>query len=95
MHNMKPKVWNRHDYTNPPPANAVYIGRGSKWGNPFVIGEDGNRERVIRRHRFYVDRNPRLIREIKKELKDKDLVCFCAPAACHGDYLLWLANYTG
>ena len=21
----------------------VYIGRGSKWGNPFVIGKDGDR----------------------------------------------------
>ena len=24
------------------PAGAVYIGRGSKWGNPFRIGPDGN-----------------------------------------------------
>jgi hypothetical protein len=26
---------------------AVYIGRGSKWGNPFVIGRDGTRAEVI------------------------------------------------
>ncbi len=25
----------------------VYIGRGSKWGNPFHIGKDGNRKEVI------------------------------------------------
>ncbi len=24
------------------PAGAVYIGRGSKWGNPFRIGPDGD-----------------------------------------------------
>ena len=29
------------------PAGAVYIGRGSKWGNPFRIGPDGNRLAVI------------------------------------------------
>jgi len=25
----------------------VYIGRPSKWGNPFVIGRDGSRADVI------------------------------------------------
>ena len=25
----------------------IYIGRPSKWANPFVIGRDGNREQVI------------------------------------------------
>ena len=32
------------------PSGAVYIGRGSKWGNPFRIGEDGNRATVIAKH---------------------------------------------
>jgi hypothetical protein len=27
-------------------------------------------------------------------LRGCDLVCFCAPLACHGDLLLWLANAT-
>ena len=31
------------------PAGAVFIGRGSKYGNPFVIGPDGTREEVIRK----------------------------------------------
>ena len=26
------------------------------------------------------------------ELRGKDLLCFCAPAACHGDLLLRLAD---
>ena len=29
------------------PAGAVYIGRGSKWGNPFRIGCDGDRAAVL------------------------------------------------
>ena len=28
----------------------IYIGRPSKWGNPFVIGRDGNREQVIEKY---------------------------------------------
>lgn len=23
------------------PENTVYVGRGSKWGNPFIVGEHG------------------------------------------------------
>ena len=29
---------------------AIYIGRGSKWGNPFVIGKDGTRAEVIEKY---------------------------------------------
>lgn len=32
------------------PADAVYIGRGSKWGNPFRLGRDGDRATVIAKH---------------------------------------------
>ena len=32
----------------------VYIGRGSKWGNPFVIGKDGTREEVINKYEEYL-----------------------------------------
>ncbi|MEM2159610.1 MAG: DUF4326 domain-containing protein [Candidatus Nitrosotenuis sp.] len=30
-------------------ANTVYIDRPSKWGNPFIIGRDGNKEDVMKR----------------------------------------------
>lgn len=29
----RPRVWNKHHKNAP--ADAVYIGRGSPWGNPF------------------------------------------------------------
>ena len=29
------------------PRGVVYVGRGTKWGNPFVVGEDGTREECI------------------------------------------------
>lgn len=79
-------------YKDIPTKNCVYIGRPSKWGNPFVIGIDGNREEVIKKYEEYVRVKTNLIALIKKELKGKDLVCYCAPAPCHGDILLKIAN---
>ncbi len=69
----------------------VYIGRGSKWGNPFVIGPDGNREEVIRRYRVWIKNQPELLKDIH-ELKCKVLGCFCKPQACHGDVLIELVE---
>lgn len=65
----------------------VYIGRGSQWGNPFVVGRDGGREDVIRL--FYEHLRKRvLVGEITLEslaaLQGKRLGCFCAPRPCHG-----------
>jgi hypothetical protein len=64
----------------------VYIGRGSKWGNPFIIGKDGNRDEVISRYEVYIMNNPSLIAALP-ELIDKTLGCWCKPKACHGDIL--------
>ena len=75
------------------PAGAIYIGRGSKWGNPFRIGADGNRATVIAKHARWLRDQHHLLRALD-ELGGKDLLCFCAPAACHGDLLLRLANAT-
>ena len=69
----------------------VYIGRGSKWGNKFVIGKDGNREEVIRKYREWIMLNKELLNSLH-ELKGKKLGCFCKPQACHGDVLAELVN---
>lgn len=67
----------------------VYIGRGSKWGNPFKIGIDGNREEVIEKYREWILTQSELIQSIH-ELENKILGCYCKPEACHGDVLLEL-----
>jgi hypothetical protein len=72
-------------------AGAVYIGRGSKWGNPFRIGPDGDRAAVIVKHERWLADQPHLLRALD-ELHGRDLVCFCAPLLCHGDVLRRLAN---
>jgi Domain of unknown function (DUF4326) len=83
------RVLNKHKAGRP--ADAVYIGRGSKWGNPFRIGPDGDRATVIAKYERWLRDQHHLLRALD-ELRGRDLVCFCAPARCHGDLLLRLAN---
>jgi len=73
------------------PPGAVYIGRPSKWGNPFVIGKHGTRDQVVARYRAYLLANAALMAALP-ELAGKHLVCWCAPDACHGDVLVELAS---
>ena len=72
-------------------AHDVYIGRPSKWGNPFVIGRDGTRDEVIARYEAWLLEQPELLAALP-ELAGKTLGCWCAPRACHGDVLARLAN---
>jgi len=75
----------------PKSSSDVYIGRGSKWGNPFKIGVHGNREEVIAMYEEYLMSSDELLSSLS-ELKHKNLVCYCHPNACHGDILLELAT---
>lgn len=86
----KPRVLNKSKHGIP--ANAVFVGRPSKYGNPFHIGRDGTRDEVIAKFKDMVVGDDTLIRSIIYELRGKDLVCFCAPAKCHADVLLRIAN---
>ncbi len=72
-------------------AHDVYIGRPSRWGNPFVIGRDGTRADVIARYEAWLLEQPELV-DALPELAGKTLGCWCAPRACHGDVLARLAN---
>ena len=74
-----------------PSVNYVYIGRPSKWGNPFVIGRDGDRTEVIAKYREWVVRQPVLMDSLK-ELRGMRLGCYCYPLDCHGDVLAQLAD---
>lgn len=83
-----PKVYNKKTNT---PEHAVYVGRPTKWGNPFVIGKDGNRDEVIKKYEEWIKTQAHLLADLN-ELKGKDLICWCAPEACHADVLIKLAN---
>jgi Domain of unknown function (DUF4326) len=64
----------------------IYIGRGSKWGNPFRIGEDGTREQVIDLYEQWLLDQPNLLAALG-ELTGQVLGCWCAPYRCHGEVL--------
>lgn len=87
-------VLNKHKHGVP--DGAIYIGRGSRWGNPFVIGRDGDRDRVCD---LYSQHLKGQIRRGEVSLQDlaalhgKALVCFCSPQRCHGDTLLKAAQW--
>ncbi|MCA1772919.1 MAG: DUF4326 domain-containing protein [Halomonas sp.] len=72
-----------------------YIGRGSYWGNPYSMYEDGeDREEVIRKYKYDFDYEKFPNKEIKEvyKLAGKRLGCFCKPDSCHGDVLADFLN---
>jgi hypothetical protein len=76
----------------------VYVGRGSKWGNPYSHKEGTLAEYVVESRREAVQKfeeyllsNEGLMGSLS-ELKGKTLGCWCKPKSCHGDILLRYAN---
>lgn len=77
------------------PANTVYVGRPTRWGNPFRVGEHLNREQAVAAYREYIQ--ARIAAEPGRydleELRGQDLACWCPlDQPCHADVLLELAN---
>lgn len=68
----------------------VYIGRPSKWGNPFEVKFGRGRESVVDSYRIHLERlidEGTITLEDLQELKGKRLGCFCKPLLCHGDVI--------
>lgn len=78
------------------PKGVIYIGRGSKWGNKFIIGKDGTREEVVEKYDKWLRRqlkeNKITIEELA-ELYNKPLLCHCHPLLCHGNVLLLASHW--
>lgn len=79
-------------------AYDVYIGRPSKWGNPFSHKPGtqaqfvvGSRDEAIAAYREWILNQPELLAALP-ELKGKTLGCWCKPQSCHGDVLAELAD---
>jgi hypothetical protein len=77
----------------------VYIGRPSRWGNPYTFKKGTiaefvvPKDEVIPRYEAWLKQQPELMASLH-ELKGKTLGCWCKPAACHGDILARLADET-
>jgi hypothetical protein len=65
----------------------VYIGRPSKWGNPFFLDSEDSRAEVIHKYREWIITQEHLIRDLPS-LAGKKLGCWCSPRPCHGDVLV-------
>ncbi|MCK5612111.1 DUF4326 domain-containing protein [Candidatus Pacearchaeota archaeon] len=93
--------WRKADHC----PDAVFVGRGTKWGNPFAVGgprlhgsiaytNEGSvslfKDELKAGHLGFT------IEDVKRELKGKDLMCWCREDEpwCHGDVLLEIANST-
>jgi hypothetical protein len=92
------------------PEGAVYVGRPTRWGNPYereaYVGYYSPTEiprlmvsdyRGWLEGRFDPDRPGRsrrpTVEDVRRELRGKDLVCWCVIGEpCHADVLLELAN---
>jgi len=74
-----------------PQGDAVRVDRATEWGNPYRVGRDGDRDRVIALYREHVLRTPSLLMSLH-ELRGRGLACWCHPMPCHADVLLELAN---
>jgi len=78
----------------------VYIGRPSKWGNPFTYKAGTRAEHVVPfsevlpRYEAWLREQPELMAAIG-ELRGKVLGCWCAPGPCHGDVLARIADEQG
>ena len=89
------------------PENTVYVGRPTKWGNPFKVGDVihrdplySGRDEVVRDNDHAVQLyekwlfNQRSANQLVSELIGKNLACFCPlDKPCHADVLLKLASY--
>lgn len=93
-----PKVYNKRQGM---PSDAVYVGRPTKWGNPFTHLPRGTaaafrvdtRDEAIEAFRKWItEGGGKYLLDDLIELRGKDLVCWCAPLSCHADVLMELAN---
>lgn len=94
---MEPKVLNIRDFKPGKwPENTVRVDRRSEWGNPFIMRNDSDKERdrVCDAFEEMVAKwlLPETIAALKKDLKGKNLACWCAPKRCHAETLLRIAN---
>lgn len=83
-------------YKHTPTPNDIYIGRGSAFGNPYVIGSEYTRDKAVDAYCTYLNAKRKYNAQFRHELQkiadkakisDINLVCYCKPQRCHGDIL--------
>ncbi len=95
--NVRDFAWERR------PDGFVYVGRPSKWGNPFTHHSEAratlathfvaSRAEAIERYEEWIRSKPELLACLD-ELRGKVLGCYCAPLPCHADVILKILRET-
>jgi hypothetical protein len=89
---MLPQVLNKRSLPGGKlPEGARYIGRPSRWGNPFKLGRDGDRDEIMAKYGVWLEEklnDETFCKDLAKLAKATALVCWCKPEACHGDQLV-------
>ena len=78
------------------PSAGEYVGRPSALGNPFVMRNEGDRDRVCDEYQKWFDakvaaNDPQVMSELRRLFRlgraqgSLTLVCFCAPKRCHAE----------
>lgn len=91
-------VWNKRNPRTP--VDAVYVGRPTKWGNPFshlpsarAFHRPTREDAIIAFYVWVYEREQAWLREAaRRELRGKDLVCWCPPKDCHAWVWVEIAN---
>lgn len=93
------KIYSKRRGAKTPPSDAVYVGRPTKFGNPFIVGQDGAQGECVNLYADWINRPEQsdLREAARKELRGKDLVCWCKqhpddPTPCHAEPLMEIAN---
>lgn len=83
------------------PEGTIYVGRPTKWGNPFVVGTMSHDDppqplTAVEAVALFEDQIEEILDMVDgslEELRGKDLACWCPlDQPCHADVLLRLAN---
>ncbi|MFM8488437.1 MAG: DUF4326 domain-containing protein, partial [Bacteroidota bacterium] len=69
----------------------VAIDKTSDWANPFLMGQDGDRDEICDKYEIFYGLKTSLHNKVRG-LRGKALGCHCYPQRCHGDFLKKMAD---
>lgn len=83
----------QHTQVSPNGLPIVYVGRPTKWGNPFKVNSLRSHNGCVQLYKDWVSQNENLQSGAVLELAGKNLSCWCRVGEpCHADILLEIAN---
>lgn len=83
------------------PPNTVYVGRPTRWGNPYELRDEARRQEALLYYETWLQNRLKFEPRFLEPLRGKDLACWCPledkngnPVPCHADILLKFVEAT-